>query len=224
MHVLPGGIGFQLLFFKEGDILSEDVDLSIGLFEFEFPLLDIGFVEDVVSLCLVWGFDQPLPDGGWVVLILFDPLFDGGHAGPALGVDFQWLGSDSVLELWNVLADLVQQNIFRGQLQIQLVDDFFRVRLSVLNLAPLEWSYQVVSLPQLLHQEAILIFNLVDRPRLQCPGFLEGCRLASALNFPVLKIAIDPMRPAVRRSHCTEPGFVKECPLGIGRIGFIISG
>ena len=52
-HVLPGGIGFQLLFFKEGDILSEDVDLSIGLFEFEFPLLDIGFVEDVVSLCLV---------------------------------------------------------------------------------------------------------------------------------------------------------------------------
>ena len=53
MHILLDGNEFLLLVFMEGDLLSEDVDLSIGLFEFEFPLLDIGFVEDVVSLCLV---------------------------------------------------------------------------------------------------------------------------------------------------------------------------
>ena len=57
VHVLMNCIGSLLLVFVEEDLLPEGVNLFIGLLEFEFPFLHIGFVKDVVSFCLMGGFN-----------------------------------------------------------------------------------------------------------------------------------------------------------------------
>lgn len=47
-----------------------------------------------------------------MVFILLNPLLDHGHAGLAFGMDLQRLRPNSLFEFGNVLADLVQENVF----------------------------------------------------------------------------------------------------------------